>query len=171
MSYRTLHKMFELLNLKKTRAENMEERTQVYFVHLPSLIMNKWSLFSIQTARRRNRHGRAMSSNQKDDDTAEDRTAMSGLTNSDEERDGIVPDDDLSEPSQVETKKGKRDRASMNSTKSNGHLSALPEDGEDEHLNKFEFSVEVAMLEIYNESVLILIRTVSEEMYCLTRCC
>jgi LytS/YehU family sensor histidine kinase len=27
------------------------------------------------------------------------------------------------------------------------------------------------MLEIYNESVLILICTVSEEMYCLTRCC
>lgn len=86
-------------------------------------------------------------------DTTEDRTATSAPTLSDDEREA-TPEDDTSEPSRsAEAKKTTRGR---NSLKTNGHLSAHQNE-DDDQLNKFEFSVEVAMLEIYNESVIILV--------------
>ena len=159
--------MFELLNLKKSRAEAMESRKQVRPSAIPlgeTTINCADCVTILQTARRRNKHGRAMMNGSGSQQWPRDEAGNDDGDDYSESGDGERSARDDDEGSSVQrdhssvrsagtggesrrNRKSKRDSSSRASAEGGESYSSV------EHPFQFSYTVEVAMLEIYNESV------------------
>jgi len=137
VSYRTLHKIFELLNLKKRQAELYAAR--------------------LRHGRTRTRHGRAMSSNLRSSSVQEPESGdISGLTSDSEcdfTEDELVETLNEAGASKLNPCESRSSIEGYGKRESTDSIPPYAPPVGDDGDSSFSFSVEVSMLEIYNETV------------------